>query len=141
MDEIWQSASIVEAHSWAVRIEDAHDMSVHIVIAVVGHGHRFRKTFCFVVYASRTNGIYVAPILFVLRRDFWVAITLAGRSQEKFRLLRKRKPERVVRAEGAHLESLDGKLQVIHGARGRSKVQNVVHRPWNVDVFRNVAPR
>src|SRR5580704_2728799 len=74
-------------------------------------------------------------------RDFWVAITLAGRSQEKFRLLRKRKPERVVRAEGAHLESLDGKLQVIHGARGRSKVQNVVHRPWNVDVFRNVAPR
>src|SRR5580704_2728798 len=68
MDEIWQSASIVEAHSWAVRIEDAHDMSVHIVIAVVGHGHRFRKTFCFVVYASRTNGIYVAPILFVLAR-------------------------------------------------------------------------
>src|SRR5580658_290966 len=104
MDEVRQRAAVVEAHSWAIGIEDSHDMSVDTVIAVIGHGHGLGKALRFVVNASRPDRIYMAPIFFVLRRDFGIAVAFARRREEKLGLLGQGQPKRVERAEGSDLE-------------------------------------
>ena len=65
--EVRQGAAIVEAHPRAIRIKDAHDVRIHAVITVVGHGHGFGESFGFVVNAARADRIHIAPIGFRLR--------------------------------------------------------------------------
>ncbi len=108
---------------------------------MVRHSHRFGIAFGFIIHAARSDGIDVTPVFLVLGRDFRIAVTFAGGSEKKFRIFRQGEAECVVRAESADLQSWNGQLEVVHRTRGRSEVQNVVHRPRHVDVVRDVRAR
>src|SRR5712671_1727434 len=141
MDKVGQRAPIVQTHARPVGIEDAHNVSVHAMIAVIRHGHGFRIAFSFVVHSPRSDGVYMSPVSFWLGRDFRIAVAFARGSQEKFGLFSQRESKSIMSTESAHLQRLDGHLQVIHGARGRGKMENVIDRPRNVYVVGNVRAR
>ena len=82
MDEIGEGAAVVEAHARAVGIEDADDVRIDGVGAVVGHGHGLGEALGFVVHAARADGVDVAPVGFGLRVDFRVAVTFGGGGEQ-----------------------------------------------------------
>ena len=61
-DERGDDAAVVEAHARAVGVEDADDVGIDLVVAVVGHGHGFGESLGFVVHAARADGVDVAPV-------------------------------------------------------------------------------
>ena len=65
--EVWQRPPVIQAHARTVGIEDAHDVGIHAMVAVIGHHHRFGKSLGFVVNAARTDRVHVSPITFRLR--------------------------------------------------------------------------
>src|SRR5262249_13410760 len=58
---------------------------------------------------------------------------LAGGSHQYARLLRLGKTQRIVRTVGAHLQGLDGYLQVIDRAGRRCEMQDIVQRARNMN--------
>ena len=137
-NEVRQCAAVVQTHPRPIGIEDSHDARVHFMIAVIRHGHGFGKALGFIINAARANGVHVSPVVFVLWRNFRVAVTFAGGSKKKLRILGPREAQSIVRAERPHLQRGDGHLEVIHRACGRGKVQHVVHGPGHVDVLGNI---
>src|SRR5271156_5078166 len=111
MHEIGQGAAIIEAHAWPVCVEDTHDAGVHSVRPVISHRHGFGKTLRFVVNAPGPDGVDVAPVFFMLGRNFRITVTFAGRSKKKLCSFGERQSERVVRAERSYLKRLNGKLE------------------------------
>src|SRR5580692_6327131 len=85
LHEVGNHAAVVELHARPVGIEDAHDARVHIVIAMVRHGHGLAETLGLIVNRTRTDGIYVSPVSFFLRMLQRIAITLRSRRNEVFR--------------------------------------------------------
>src|SRR5580693_10444083 len=85
LHEVGNHTPIVELHARPVGIEDAHDARVHVVIAMVRHGHGLAETLGFIVNRTRTDGIYVAPIGFFLRMLQGIAVTLRSRRSQIFR--------------------------------------------------------
>jgi hypothetical protein len=90
--------------------------------------------------ASRSNGVYVAPVVFALRMAFGVAVNFAGAGQEKARFLDLGKPEAVMRSQGADLQRRDRMAQVIDGTGGRREMQNDIHRPVDFDRVGDIVP-
>ena len=82
-NEIRNYTAVIRAHSWPIRVEDSHDPRVDAVIAAVGHGHGLGKPFCLVINASRTDGVYVAPVSFQLGVHLGIAIDFRGACQKK----------------------------------------------------------
>src|SRR5579862_6505860 len=76
LHEVGNHTPVVELHARPVGIEDAHDTRVHVVIAMVGHGHGLAETLGLVVNRTRTDGIYMAPVSFFLRMLQGIAVTL-----------------------------------------------------------------
>src|SRR5262249_30985232 len=74
--EVRKHATVVEPHAGTVRVENADDPRLHRVEAVVSHRDGFGKPLSFVVAAARANGIDVAPVIFSLRMDLWIAVNL-----------------------------------------------------------------
>src|SRR5437868_13899942 len=107
------------------------------MIAVIGHGDGFREALGLIVDTARSDSIDATPILFTLRRNFRIAVAFAGRREKKLGLFRERQSQGIMRAQGTHFEGLDGQLQVIHWACGRSKMEYVVHWSRDVDVLGN----
>src|SRR5271165_3740523 len=82
LHEVGNHTPIVELHARPVGIEDAHDTRVHVVIAMVSHGHGLAETLGFIVNRTRTDGIYMSPVSFFLRMLQGIAVTLrSGRNQ------------------------------------------------------------
>ena len=127
-DECGHNTSIAQPHPRPVCVEDAGDLGVELVNAVVGHGDGLGEPLGFVVHAARADGIDVAPVGLGLRMLKRVAVHLRGRGEQKCRALFLGKTEGVVSAEGADLEGLDWQLQVIDRAGWRGKMENVAHR-------------
>ena len=82
--EVGDHAAVIQLHTRAVSIEDAHDARVHAVVAVVSHGHGFGKTLGLVINRARTDGIDVAPISLFLRMLQRVPVTLGRGSKQIF---------------------------------------------------------
>jgi hypothetical protein len=80
--EVGQGPTVVEPHPLAVSVEDADDMGVEIVNAVVGHRHGFGKTFGFVIHSPHADRIDIPPVGFLLRMFERIAVHLAGASQQ-----------------------------------------------------------
>jgi len=56
-DECGHHATILQAHPRAVRIEDADDVGIYFVKAMVGHRDGLGETFGFVINTSRPMGL------------------------------------------------------------------------------------
>ena len=141
IEKIRKRAAVVQAHARAVGIKDAHDVRVQAVVAVIGHGHGFGEALGFVVNAARADRIHVAPISFRLRADLRVAVTFGSGGEQVTRFFRQRQAERIVRAERADFQSLNGKFQIIRRAGGRREMQDDFDGPGDFDVTRDVLAR
>ncbi len=137
-DEAGDDAAVIEAHAWAVGVEDADDAGVELVIGVVGHDHGFGEAFCFVVDAAGSDGVYVAPVGFGLGMDLGVAVDFAGAGEEKAGFFDFCEAEGFVGAEGADFEGGDGHAEVVYGAGGAGEVEDVVYFAFDVNVFGDV---
>ena len=131
-------AAVVQAHARAVGVEDADDLRVDPVVAVVGHRHRFGEALGLVVDAARADRVDVAPVGFLLRVLERIAVDLGGRGDDEPRVLRLGQAERLVRAERADLQRRDRQLEVVDRAGRAGPVQHAVDRAVDVDVVRDV---
>jgi hypothetical protein len=61
-DEVRHHAPVAWPHARSVRVENADDARVEPVVPVVRHRDRFGKPLRFIVDATRSNRIHVAPI-------------------------------------------------------------------------------
>ena len=138
MHEIGQRASVIQAHARPVRIENAHDVRIEPLGAVIGHHQRLRKTLGFVIHAARPHRVHIAPVRLRLRADGRIAVAFRSRGQKIFCFFREGQPQRIVRPERAHFQRLNRQLEIIHRACRRSKVQHVVDVSRNIDIFRDV---
>src|SRR5580692_6082952 len=85
LHEVRNDAPIIQLHAWPVGVEDSHNARVHVVIAMVRHGHGLAEALGLIVNRTRTDGIYVSPVSFFLRMLQRIAITLRSRRNEVFR--------------------------------------------------------
>ena len=126
-DEVRHHAAVVRAHARAVGIEDPDDARVDSVIAMIGHRHRLGEALRLVVDAARPDRVHVAPVALRLRMDLRIAVDLGGGRDQEAGTLRLGQPERLVGAERADLERLDGLLEIVDRA-GRA-TRNGRRRP------------
>src|ERR1700751_4798526 len=138
--EIRERAAIVEPHARTIGIEDAHDMRVDIVVAVIGHGDGLREPFRFVIDAARSDGIHMPPVGLALGRDVRIAVAFARRSEQKLGAFGLGEFERVHRGNGTNLEGFEWKLQIVRRTGGRSEVENIANLALYSNGFRNVLP-
>ena len=80
-------AAVVDAHARAVRVEDADDLGVHPVIAVIGHRHGLGEALGLVVDPARADRVDVAPVGLLLRVLQGVAVDLRGGGDDEARAL------------------------------------------------------
>ena len=125
-DERRHDAPVAQAHARAVGVEDADDLGIDAVIAVVGHRHRLRETFRFIVNAARPDRVHVAPVIFLLRMDERIAVAFRSGREEERRLFRLRQAERVMRAERADFQGRDRQFEIIDRAGRRGEMENVI---------------
>ncbi len=125
-DEGRHDAAVAQAHPRAVGVEDADDLRVHAVIAVIGHRHRLGETLRLVVNTARADRIHVAPVVFLLRMDERIAVAFGGRGEQERRLLRLGEAERVVRAERADFQRRDRQFEIINRAGGRGEMEDEI---------------
>ena len=104
----------------------------HPVRPVVGHGERLGETLRLVVAPAGSDRVDVAPVVLGLRMDQWIAITLAGRGEEKAAFFSRARPQGVVRPERPDLERLDRILEVVDRAGGRGEMKHII------DVIRQI---
>ena len=121
-------AAVVEPHARAVGVEDADDLGLDAVVAVVGHGHGLGEALGLVVAAAGADRVDVAPVVLALGMDLGVAVDLGGAGQQEAGVLGLGQAERVVRAERADLERRDRVRQVVDRAGGAGEVEDVVDR-------------
>ena len=139
-DERWRDPSVRGPHPRTVSVEDPDDPRVDAVLAVVGHGQRFREALGLVVDAPHTDRVDVAPVAFRLRVDQWVAVNLGGGRQEESRAFCPGQTERVVCAQGAYLQDLDRHALEIHRTGGTGEMHDEIHVAVDVQVFGYVLP-
>ena len=127
-DERRHDAAVVDPHARAVGVENPDDARLDLVLAMVGHRQRLGETLGLVVAAARADGADVAPVFLGLRMHERVAVNFRGRGDQKSCALVLRQAERLVRAERADLERLDGNFQVVNRAGRRGEMPDVIHR-------------
>src|SRR5581483_2595610 len=64
--EVGNDPSIVNLHARTIRVKNARNACLHVVIAAVGSSCCFRKTLGLVVDGTRPDGVYMPPIGFFL---------------------------------------------------------------------------
>ena len=67
-----QRSSGIQAHMETEGVEYAHDPRIYGMVAMIRHGHGFRKAFGFVVDAAIAGGIHFSPAGFRLRLPFYI---------------------------------------------------------------------
>ena len=135
---VGHGAAVVDAHPRAVGVEDAHDLRVDAVIAVVGHGDGLGEPLRLVVHPPRADRVHVAPVGLLLGMLQGVAVDLRRGREHEPGVLRLGQPERLVRAERAHLQRRDRQLQVVDRAGRARPVEHHVHGAVDVDVVGDV---
>ena len=105
---------------------------VEAVVAVVRHGHGLGEALGLVVDAPGADRVDVAPVGLGLRVDERVAVHLAGRGQEEAGALVLGQAERVVGAEAADLQGLDGDPVKSAGEAGLAKCSTASTGPGDV---------
>ncbi|OQA17906.1 MAG: hypothetical protein BWY63_02219 [Chloroflexi bacterium ADurb.Bin360] len=138
IDEVRHNAPIIKAHTWTIRVEDTHDARVHIVIAVICHRKGLSKTLTFIIDPTRTDRIYITPVIFRLRMHQWITIDFRSGCQQETRLLGERQSKRVMSAQCTHFQSLNRVMQIIHRTGQRSQMKHHIQMSSDVDIVGNV---
>ena len=136
-EEVRHDPPVGRAEPGPVGVEDAHDLGVDAVLAVVRHRDRFGVALRLVVHRARPDAVDVAEVALGLRVHERVAVDLAGRREQEARAVRSREVERVARADRADLEGLDRMREVLGRARGAGEVQHRVDRAVDGDARRS----
>ena len=105
---------------------------------VVGHRHGLLKALGLIIDASGPHRVHVPPVLLVLRVNFRIAVHLTRARDEHPGALGPGETQTIVGPERAHLERLDGNLEVIDGTRRRRKVQDVIQFALDVNELADV---
>ena len=119
-------APVVEAHPRSVGVEDADDLRVEPVIAVIGHRHRLGEALGLVVDAARADRVHVAPVGLLLRMLERVAVDFGGRREDERRPFGLGEAERLVRAERPDLQRRNRQLEVVDRAGRARPVQDEI---------------
>ena len=70
--------AVIWKHPRAIRVEDARDLDVELVLAVIIKKERFSASLAFIITRARANRINMAPIGVFLRMHACVAIDFRG---------------------------------------------------------------
>ena len=130
--------AIINAHPLPICIKDPGNSRVELMIAMVGHRHRFSETLRLVVDTAWPNRIDVSPIRFGLGMNERIAVDLRGRSKEESSILFLSEAKRLVSSEGADLERLNGELQIVDGTRRRGEMKDEIDLPFYEKVVRDI---
>ena len=96
------------------------------------------ETLGLVVNASRANRVDVAPVIFRLRMNQWVAVNFRSRCENELRALGLRQPHSVVRAQRPDLQRLNRQLKVINGAGRACEMEHPVETAPHMDMIADV---
>ncbi len=132
IDERGHHAPILQLHARAVGVEDPRDGSPDAVHAMVCHGQRLGVPLAFVVAGAHAHRIHVAPISLHLRMHQRIAVALRCRGNHEARLVFPRDLQHIARARRAHVQRLDGMLEIILGTGQRCQVKHAVHRAFRL---------
>src|SRR6185503_5318266 len=80
----------------------------------------------------------VPPIGLRLGMHLRIAVYLGSGREQEPRTFCLGKAERLMTAEGADLERLDGQLEIVDGARGRSKVEHAIEGPLDIEIVGDI---
>ncbi len=127
-EEVRHHPAVAGPEPGTVGVEDAGDADLDPMRPVVGHGHGLGEALGLVVDPPGADRVDVAPIALRLGMDLRVPVDLAGRGQQIAGALLLGQAQGVVGAEAAHLESLDGHLQVVPGRGWAGEVEHGVDR-------------
>ncbi len=109
-------------HARAVRVEDARDLDLHPVLAVVIHEQGFGTALAFVVAGADTDRVHAAPVTFRLWMYFGIAIHFRCRRLHDFRAGAFRQAEHVDRAVHAGFRGLHRVVLVMNRRRRAGEV-------------------
>ena len=116
--EVGDDTAVVWLQAGAVGVEDADQVGVDAVVAMVGRDDGFRESLGLVVDGARADGIDAAPVGFDLGMDVGIAITLRGGGVEEAGVVFAREVEGIDGSGGADEQGLRAKAVVVDGAGG-----------------------
>ena len=137
-DEGRDDPAVERVHPRAVGVENSHDPNVGPVLAMIVHKERFGDSLPLIVTRSGTDRVDRAAIGFRLRVDFRIAVDLAGRGLQNFRLAASGDAQHVDRAEHRGFYCLDRVVLVVARCGRAGKVVNFVD--FQKDGHRHVVP-
>jgi len=114
-------------HPRAIGIEDASDLHIQPVLAVVIEEQRFGAALALVIAAADADRIDIPPIGFRLRMHGRIPIDLAGRSLENRRLQPLGQAQHVDRAVHGRLGRLHGVVLIVDRGGRAGEIEYLVH--------------
>src|SRR5436309_2159570 len=73
---------IVLRHALAISVEDATDVCVHAVVAMIGHRHGLGESLGFIIDSADADGIDMTPVVLALGMLFRIAVNFTRAGQE-----------------------------------------------------------
>ena len=126
-NEVADHAPIVFQHPSSVGVENTHHADVYAVLAVIVKGEGFGNPFAFVVATADPDRVDVAPIVFALGMDFWIAVDFGGGGQQEPGFDPFGQAQHVHGPDRVGFNGFDGIVLVVH-RRGRTgQVINLIH--------------
>ncbi len=124
--EVGDDAAVVGLEPRAVGVEDADQVGIDAVVAVIGHDGGLGEALGLVVDGARADGIDVAPVGLDLGMDLGIAVALRGGGVEIAGAVFAGEVEGVDGAGGADEQGLDAEAGVVDGAGRRGEVEDEV---------------
>src|SRR5713101_4312041 len=137
-EEVRHDPAVPGPQPRSVRVEDARNLGVEPMQAVIGHGEGFRVALGLVVHRTGPDAVDVAPVGLRLRVHERVAVDLAGGRKKKPGVMLVREIERVACADRTDLERGDGMSEVLRRAGGTGEVQHEVDGLGSNDVIDDI---
>ena len=113
-------------HARPVRVENAGDLDIELMLTVVVEKKRFRAAFTFVITRPDADRVDVAPIALHLRVNDRITVDLARRCLKNAALEPLGEPEHVDRAMHRGFGGLHRIMLIMHWRRRARKVVNFV---------------
>ena len=124
--EVRDDAAVVGLEPGAVGVEDADEVGVDAVVAVIGHDGGLGETLGFIVDGAGADGVDVAPVGLDLGMHLGVAVALGGGGVEIACAIFAGEVEGVDGAGGADEEGLGPKTGVVDGAGRGGEVEDEI---------------
>jgi hypothetical protein len=105
---------------------------------MVSHRDGFAESLGFVVYTPRANWVDVPPVVLALGMHEGIAVHLRRRCEQEPCSFGLRDAQRVVCAERADLQRLNGKLEIVERGSRTREMQNPVEVTVEPDELRHV---